>query len=797
MSKATFILWFDQIKMKDIKFVGGKNASIGEMYNALTSKGIKVPYGFAITTIAYDYFLEYNKLKDRIKKILEDLNRDDINDLKRKGEIIRSLIISGDYPIELREVIAFAYRKLCEFYNEGNVDVAVRSSATAEDLPHYSFAGQQDTYLNVRGVENLYYYVKRCFASLFTDRAIAYREDHGFNHFDVKISVGIQKMVRSDLASSGVMFTLHTDSGFEDVIVIEAIYGLGEAIVRGEEIPDEYIVHKRTLKDGYKPILMRKMGFKEHKQIYDEIHGGTKSVLVRANERNRFCLTDDEIIKLANWGILIEEHYGRPMDIEWAKDGLSNEIYIVQARPETIHRGEKKNKIQIYELREKKDYILKGISIGNKIASGKVRILYSPEQMVEFQKGEILVTEITNPDWEPIMKLASAIITEKGGRTSHAAIVSRELGIPAIVGVKDALKVLKDGMEITINCAEGEEGYIYEGILKYEIEEIDLENLPKPKTKIMMNVGNPTEAFKHALIPNDGVGLARMEFIYANWIQIHPLALLNFDKLEDENLKNRILEIAVGYNSLRDFFIYKLAEGIGSIAGAFYPKDVIVRFSDFKSNEYAKLIGGYLFEPKEENPMLGFRGASRYYSDVFKEAFLMEVEAIRIVREEMGFYNVKVMVPFCRTPDEGIKVLRIMEEAGYSQHTNGLEVYVMAEIPSNIILADEFAQIFDGFSIGSNDLTQLTLGVDRDSSLVSHIFDERNKAVLYMIEKLINTAKKYNRKVGICGQAPSDYPEIVEFLVKCGIDSISLNPDAVLKTTLKVLEIESARSSIG
>ncbi|MEO0143378.1 MAG: phosphoenolpyruvate synthase [candidate division WOR-3 bacterium] len=790
MSRTDFILWFDQIGSKDIKLVGGKNSSIGEMYNTLTSKGIKVPYGFAITTIAYEYFLEYNKLKDRIKKVIENLNRDDINDLRRKGEIIRSLIISGDYPLDLREAIANSYRKLCEFYKEGNVDVAVRSSATSEDLPHYSFAGQQDTYLNVRGIENIYYYVKRCFASLFTDRAIAYREDHGFEHFDVKMSVGIQKMVRSDLASSGVMFTLHTDSGFEDIIVIEAIYGLGEAIVRGEEIPDEYIVHKKTLKEGYKPILMKKMGLKEHKQIYDEIHGGTKSVLVRANERNKFCLSDEEIIKLAKWGILIEEHYQRPMDIEWAKDGLTNEIYIVQARPETIHRGEKKQKIDIYELIEKKKPILKGIAIGNKIATGKVKILYSPEQMSEFQKGEILVTEITNPDWEPIMKLASAIITEKGGRTSHAAIVSRELGIPAIVGVKDALKVLRDGMEITINCAEGEEGYIYEGILKYNIEEVNLEKLERPKTKIMMNIGNPTEAFRHALIPNDGVGLARMEFIYANWIQIHPLALLNFDKLEDENLKQRILEIAVGYNSLIDFFIYKLAEGIGSIAGAFYPNDVIVRFSDFKSNEYAKLIGGYLFEPKEENPMIGFRGASRYYSDMFKEAFKMEVLAIKIVREEMGLKNVKVMVPFCRTPEEGVKVLKLMEEAGYPQHKNGLEVYVMAEIPSNIILAEEFAQIFDGFSIGSNDLTQLTLGVDRDSALVSHIFDERNKAVLYMIEYLIKSAKKYNKKVGICGQAPSDYPEIVEFLVKCGIDSISLNPDAVLKTTLMVLELE-------
>lgn len=538
MSKQNYILWFDQISQKNLKLVGGKNASIGEMYNALTLKGIKVPYGFAITTIAYDYFLEYNKLKERIKKIIESLNRDDINDLRRKGEIIRSLIISGDYPLDLRKNIEIAYRKLCEFYNQGNVDVAVRSSATAEDLPSYSFAGQQDTYLNVRGIENIYYYVKRCFASLFTDRAIAYREDNGFDHFEVKISVGIQKMVRSDLASSGVLFTIHTDSGFEDVIVIESIYGLGEAIVRGEEIPDEFIVHKRTLKDGYKPILMRKMGLKEHKQVYDEIHGGTKSILVRANERNKFSLNDEEILKLSKWAMLIEEHYSRPMDIEWAKDGIENEIYIVQARPETIHKGVKKRTIEIYKLKERKEPILKGIAIGNKIASGKVKVLYSPEQMSEFKKGEILVTEITNPDWEPI--------------------VSRELGIPAIVGVKNALDILK-------------EGYIYEGYLKYEVEEINLENLRRPKTKIMMNVGNPTEAFRHALIPNDGVGLARMEFIYANWIQ------------KNEEIKRKILDIAIGYNSLRDFFIYKLAEGIGSIAGAFYPNDVIVRFSDFKS----------------------------------------------------------------------------------------------------------------------------------------------------------------------------------------------------------------------
>ncbi len=799
MSKSfhPLIVWFEQVGIDDVPLVGGKGASLGELYNELTSQGINVPYGFIITTKAYDYFLEYNNLKKRIEDLLSKWDGKDDKRIEFISARIRSLITSGDYPLELRESIAKAYSRLCEHFQEGDVDVAVRSSATSEDLEDASFAGQQDTYLNVRGIEEVFHHVKKCFASLFTHRAIKYRQSIGYDHFKAKLAVVVQKMVRSDLASSGVMFTIHPDSGHEDILLINSMFGLGEAVVQGNVIPDEFMVHKPTLKQGYRSIIFRKMGDRDRKEVYDELHeSGTTTVIIRGDERKKFSLSDEDVLQLAQWGIRIEEHYSRKygvfqgMDIEWAKDGLDGKLYVVQARPETVHSRKRQLVFYFYRLKEKGRVLLKGIGVGDRIASGKVKILHSPKEYDKFEDGDILVTEYTSPDWEPIMARASAIITERGGRTSHAAIVSREMGWVAVVGAKDALNVLKDGMLITVDTSSQEEGLVYEGSLMYDVVEVPFDAIRKPKSvDMMMIIGNPSQAIKYSRMPNDGVGLARMEFIYANWIGIHPLAILNFDQL-DEELKEEILERAKGYASPKEFFVSKLAEGIGTIASAFYPRDVIVRFSDFKSNEYAQLLGGHLFEPTEENPMLGWRGASRYYSERFKQAFLMELEAIKRVREDMGLRNVKVMVPFCRTPEEGKLVLDIMEEAGYGRGTNGLEVYVMVEIPSNVILAEEFAKCFDGFSIGSNDLTQLVLGVDRDSALVSHIFDERHPAVKLMLSSIIDKAKKLGRKVGICGQAPSDYPEIAEFLMEKGIDSISLTPDAFPKTSTYLAEKE-------
>ncbi|EDP74570.1 pyruvate, water dikinase [Hydrogenivirga sp. 128-5-R1-1] len=846
MDKEALVLWLDELSIEDIPVAGGKNASLGEMIKNLSPLGINIPYGFVVTSIAYYKFIEFNKLKEKIREALEGLNVNDVADLAKRGYAVRELIKGGEFPPELEELIKEYYNKLSERYNTHAVDVAVRSSATAEDLPDASFAGQQETYLNVVGAENVLTAIKNCFASLFTDRAISYRESFGFDHFNVGIAVGVQKMVRSDVGASGVMFTLDTETGFKDVVVINAIYGLGELIVQGMVTPDEYMVFKPTFQKGYSAIIEKKLGRKDRRMVYGSGEERVKIVNVPIADQKRFALEDDEILKLAEWGTLIEKHYSEkkgkwtPMDVEWAKDGMLNELFVVQARPETVHSRKEKNVIKVYKIVEPeheraKKRLVQGIAVGDKIAAGKVRVLFDLKDAENFQEGEVLVTDITDPDWEPIMKKAAAIVTNRGGRTAHAAIVARELGIPAVVGTGNATEVLEAGMDVTVSCAEGETGYVYEGVLKFEVEEINIEELPRPKTRIMMNVGNPESAFRHASIPNDGVGLAREEFIIANYIKVHPLALIHYDDIKElyERLKeqglvddrgfvtfraiyanangplkeklakgkekrnvnlkrllNDIDRYTFGYDDKKTYYIKKLSYGIAKISAAFYPNPVIVRFSDFKSNEYANLIGGQLFEPEEENPMIGWRGASRYYSPIFKEAFGMECQAILRVRNKMGLTNTKVMVPFCRTPSEGEKVLSVMEEFGLRKGDNGLEVYVMAELPSNVVLADIYADIFDGFSIGSNDLTQLTLGIDRDSELVAHLYDERNEAVKRLISQLISAAKKKDRKVGICGQAPSDFPDFAQFLVEQGIDSISLNPDSVLKTLLAVSEME-------
>ncbi|RLD96539.1 MAG: phosphoenolpyruvate synthase [Aquificota bacterium] len=804
-----YIKWFREIGMEDLPLVGGKNASLGEMFRALTPKGIQVPDGFAITVDAYWDLLEHNNLRERIREILEGLDTSDMEDLSTRGKRVRDLIYYSNFPEELEQEIREAYAQLCEEYGP-DTDVAVRSSATAEDLPDASFAGQQDTYLNIKGADKVIDACKKCFASLFTNRAISYRHDKGFDQFSVGLSIGIQKMVRSDLACSGVMFTIDTESGFKDVVYVTATYGLGEVLVQGEVNPDEYYVFKPTLLKGYRPIVRKHLGKKQIKMIYSDKVGtkSVKKVVVPKSERMLFALSDDEILKLANWAVLIEDHYShragspRPMDIEWAKDGITNELFIVQARPETVHSQRRMDVMETYRLKQRGKVLVTGKSVGDKIGTGKVRVISSVKEMHKFQPGEVLVTEMTDPDWEPIMKFASAIVTDKGGRTCHAAIVSREMGVPAVVGAGNATEVLMSGRNVTVSCAEGDVGYVYDGILEYEVDRVDLKDLPRPKTKIMMNLGNPEEAFKYSFVPNDGVGLARLEFIINSYIKIHPLALAYFHRLEEigakagatpdqiEELKATIEEMTMGYPSKTEYFVRRLAEGVGTIAAAFYPEDVIVRMSDFKSNEYANLIGGFLFEPEEHNPMLGFRGASRYYHPKYRDGFALECKAMKVVRDEMGLTNVKLMIPFCRTPEEGVKVIKEMEKNGLVQGENGLQIYVMCELPVNVVLADAFSDIFDGFSIGSNDLTQLVLGVDRDSELIADIFDERNEAVKRMIAQVIEVAHRYDRKVGICGQAPSDYPEFARFLVECGIDSISLNPDTVLKGTLTILEAE-------
>lgn len=784
-----YIKWFKDLTIKDIPKVGGKTASLGEMFSKLKKQGVPVPDGFAVTAEAYRLYLKENNLDKRIKETLKGLDNKNLTQLKKTGEQIRKMILSSEVPWELVKQIRTAYITLSKNFGRKNMAVAVRSSATAEDLPDASFAGQQETYLNICGEKELLLAIKKCIASLFTDRAISYREDKGFDHMSVSLSVCVQEMVRSDLGSAGVMFTLDTESGFKGAILINASYGLGEYVVKGRVIPDQYYIFKEGIKKGLKSIISHRLGSKEVKLVYAK-KGGTAQMAVKIGDQKRFCLNDNDVIKLAKWGIIIENHYGRPMDIEWAKDGISGKLFIVQARSETVKSQEKINEIETYRLDKLGKVLLEGTSVGQKIGAGKSRIIESPAQMRNFKKGEVLITRLTDPDWEPIMRRASAIVTEQGGKTSHAAIVSRELGTPCIVGAEGARKIIKNNIPITVSCASGETGFVYKGILPFTIEKSRIKDLQKTKTKILMNVGDPNGAFSLSAIPCDGVGLAREEFIFTDFIKIHPLALARFEQIKDKKTKDKIEKLTRGYDNKKQYCVDKLAEGISFIASAFYPNDVIVRLSDFKTNEYATLIGGKYFEPEEENPMIGWRGASRYYDDNFKDGFEMECKAIKKVREEWGLSNVIVMIPFCRTPEEGKKVIAIMKKFGLEKGKNGLRIYVMAEIPSNVILAEEFCKIFDGFSIGSNDLTQLTLGVDRDSSLVSHIYDENNQAVKKLIRDLIKTAHKHGKKVGICGQAPSDYPKFAEFLVDAGIDSISLNPDTVLKTRQNIYKME-------
>jgi pyruvate,water dikinase len=801
-SYGRFVKPFSETGIDDVPLVGGKNASLGEMYRELAAKGVKVPDGFAITADAYLSFLEQAGIDRQIRDILRGLDTRDVENLRDRGRRVRQAILGAELPEAVAAEIVAAYDRLSASASRP-LDVAVRSSATAEDLPDASFAGQQETYLNVQGHHLLLDTCRRCFASLFTDRAISYREDKGFDHFQIALSIGVQRMVRSDLATSGVMFSIDTESGFRDAVLINAAYGLGENIVQGSVNPDEYYVFKPTLREGFRPILQKRLGTKEFKLVYDV--GGTRmtrNVPVPPEDRARFALSDEDLLILARWACLIEDHYsakrGRPspMDMEWAKDGLTGELFIVQARPETVQSLKAHDALEVYRLRASGPVLVRGRSVGEKIGRGPVRVIHSASHLEEFRDGEVLVTDKTDPDWEPTMKRAAAIVTNRGGRTCHAAIVSRELGLPAIVGCGNATEVLAPGRGVTVSCAEGETGMVYDGLLEFDVDRIDLADAARPATKVMMNVGNPEEAFRLSMIPNDGVGLAREEFIITTYIKIHPLALLNFDRIEDGPARQEIERLTTGYADKPQFFVDKLAQGVAMIAAAFYPRDVIVRLSDFKTNEYANLIGGKAYEPVEENPMIGFRGASRYYDERYRAAFALECRAMKKVRDEMGLTNVKLMVPFCRTVEEGRRVIAEMKRNGLVQGERGLEVYVMCEIPSNVILADEFSEVFDGFSIGSNDLTQLVLGVDRDSEIVAHVFDERNAAVRRMIASVIRTAKRKRRKIGICGQAPSDYPEFTEFLVGEGIDSISLNPDSVLRMTARILEAEN-RSRTG
>lgn len=791
MTKQQNILWFKELTIKDVSTVGGKNASLGEMYQKLAGRGVPIPNGFAITAQAYNKFLSGAKIK---RRIYDELKGATDRNLAKKSAAVKKMILNADLPKELKAEISQAYKKLSKQYDADRTDVAVRSSATAEDMPNASFAGQQESYLNVRGEQELFLAVKRCFASLFSERAISYRLDYGFKHEKVLLSVGVQKMVRSDLGAAGVMFTIDTESGNPNVILINAAYGLGEFVVKGTVNPDEYYVFKNTLAKGFKPIVSKQVGDKNKKLIYsDNPIRPTRSVAVPLLQQKKYVLTDEEILQLAKWAIVIEKHYGRPMDIEWARDGRTGKLYIVQARPETIASNKKSNLLEEYVMSGKGKLLFTGSSVGVKIGSGKARVIKKVSELNDFKDGEVLVAAMTDPDWEPFMKRAAAIVTNEGGRTCHAAIVSRELGVPCVVGTSVATRKIKTGQAITVSCAEGEIGKVYAGLVPFKVRRTNLKRLPRPKTKIMMNVGNPYAALSFSFLPNDGVGLAREEFIIANYIKVHPLALLNYSKIKDQKAKEEIAEITINYPKKPQFFVDKLAEGIGMIAAAFYPKDVIIRLSDFKSNEYATLIGGKQFEPIESNPMIGWRGASRYYAPQYEKAFVLECLALKKAREEFGLKNIKVMVPFCRTVEEGKKVIKIMEKNGLKQGHDGLEVYVMCEIPSNVILAEEFAEIFDGFSIGSNDLTQLTLGVDRDSQLVADVYDENNEAIKRLLSIVIKVAKASGRKIGICGQAPSDYPDFARFLVQLGIDSISLNPDTVVKTTMAILKEEKGK----
>ena len=785
------VRWFETLKICDIPLVGGKNASLGEMIGFLKSEGIQIPEGFATTADAYWQLLISSGLKEKIQLELEKL-KENPDRLQEVGQAIRELFFKTELTPEFKTAVSQAYRELSKRYRVPSVDVAVRSSATAEDLPDASFAGQQETVLGVRSEDALFDACRTCYASLFTDRAISYREAKGFDHLQVALSIGVQKMVRSDKASSGVMFSLHTESGFPHVVVINAAWGLGENVVQGNVSPDEYVVFKPLLQtNNYVPIVEKALGNKTYKMVYAK--AGVKNVKTPKREREAFVLCDEEILTLATWAIAIENHYGKPMDMEWAKDGKTNQIYIVQARPETVHSRNNLATLKHFKLKEKGATITEGLAIGEAIATGKARVINALVDASSFEEGAILVTEMTSPDWVPLMRKASGIITDHGGRTSHAAIVSRELGVPAIVGTGNGTDLIPEEKEITLSCSEGDRGVVYEGILSFEETEIDLSDVPKTKTQILLNISGPAEAFHWWKLPCQGIGLARMEFIINNNIKIHPMALIHPEKVSNKKERRLIEALTKGYKNKSDYFVALLSSGIGMIAASRYPDPVIVRMSDFKTNEYANLIGGSTFEPKEENPMLGFRGASRYYSDRYKEVFALECRALAQVRDRMGLKNVIPMIPFCRTLEEADKVLSVMEEHGLKRGVNDLKIYVMCEIPANVVLADQFADRFDGFSIGSNDLTQLTLGVDRDSEELASLFDERNEAIKKLIRQLIPIVHSKGRKVGICGQAPSDFPDFAAFLVECGIDSISLNPDSVLSVLHQVAKIEKGR----
>lgn len=783
---ASYILPFRAIGMDAVNTVGGKNASLGEMFQNLQGQGIRVPDGFAVTAAAYWELLEANHLKEPLANLLLTLDRQLYKNLLKVGQEARRLFAKVGIPEAIKSEILAAYCQLQQQYPQP-IQVAVRSSATAEDLPSASFAGQQESFLNIRNESELLEACKQCYISLFTDRAIKYREDQGFDHMKVALSIGIQVMVRSDEASSGVIFTLEPETGFKEVVLVTGSWGLGENVVKGTVNPDEFYIYKPSLRKGLRSIISKKIGSKSKTMVYakaSEVHEGVTTINVETpvEKQEMPVLNDLEIETLAKWSLLIEEHYKHPMDIEWAKDGITGELFIVQARPETVHTQKRDPyKLHTYQLLKKGKELAKGIGLGNKITAGKARKLTSPSESDKLQPGEVLVTDITNPDWDPIMKKAAAIITNKGGRTSHAAIVARELGAVAVVGTGNATEMIEDGSEITVACAEGNEGIIYEGKLSWRETETDLRTVQMPDTQVMLIAGDPDKAFRLSFLPNNGIGLMRLEFIINNAIGIHPMALRKFDELKDLEAKEKIQHLTRGYENKADFFVERLAQGVATLAAAFFPKDVIVRMSDFKTNEYANLLGGRQFEPEEENPMIGFRGASRYYHPLYQDGFELECRAMKMVRDEMGLTNIKLMIPFCRTVEEGKQVLAMMEKFGLKRGKNGLEVYMMVEIPSNVVLAEEFAQIFDGFSIGSNDLTQLTLGLDRDSVIISNLFDERNDAVKKLIAQTIHAALEAGIKVGLCGQAPSDMPAFAQFLVEEGISSISFNPDALLK----------------
>jgi len=791
MAEYKYIKWFEELGVKDTPSVGGKNSSLGEMISALKTEGVDVPDGYATTAAAYREFIAYNNIGERLARKIEKYKSGDWT-LQETGKSIRRMFRKSEFPKDFSREIRRAYRELSDKYGKKEVDVAVRSSATAEDLPEASFAGQQETFLNVTGGSELLGACKKCFASLFTDRAINYREERGFDHLKIALSIGVQKMVRSDRGGSGVMFSLDTDTGFRKIVLINAGWGLGENIVRGKITPDEYIVFKPLLEnENFRPIIEKNAGDKEKKMIYSAgTSETTKNIDTTSQEREAYVLKDEEILRLAKWAVIIEKHYGKPMDMEWAKDGELDRLFIVQARPETVYSSKLPGVFKHYKLKERSDKLLQGLAIGEAIASGEAQVIQSAEEMDRFHDGAILVTGMTDPDWEPIMKKASGIVTDHGGRTSHAAIVSRELGIPAVVGTSEATKKLKDGEKITISCSEGSDGFVYDGELNFDEKEINIEDIPDTRTRIMINISSPSGVFRWWRLPVNGIGLARMEFIINNAIKIHPMALVRYSDLKDKEAKQKIKELTYRYDDKAEYFVDNLSMGIAKIAASQYPEPVILRMSDFKTNEYANLIGGKEFEPKEDNPMLGFRGASRYYSERYKEGFRLECRAVKRVRDEIGLENIKVMIPFCRTIEEAEKVLKTMEDFGLRRGDKGLEVYMTAEIPSNVVLAEEFAEYFDGFSIGSNDLTQLVLGVDRDSEILSELFDERNQAVKETIRELIQKAHSQNTSVGICGQAPSDYPDFGAFLVDAGIDSISLNPDSVIDTKLKVAKKE-------